>query len=116
METSSALGESTSAARRSSAGSSSPPPPPPARVPRPPLAEVARDASSSPFAAAAVSESSEWSPGCLDGDALAAARFRFRHLARASGRGSREGRERVRVLGVRKLRGAKRGSSGGART
>jgi hypothetical protein len=56
------------------------------------LANAARCASSSPFAAAAESESSEWSACCLDGEGLAAARFRLRHLvARASGEAGMEG-------------------------
>jgi hypothetical protein len=81
--------ESTSASRRSRVRSSSPAR---ARVPAGPLAEAPRDPSSSPapFAAPAESESSELSPGCFDGDGLAA-RFRFRHLDRESDSGRERG-------------------------
>jgi hypothetical protein len=79
--------ESTSASRWSRLRSSSP------------AAEAPRGPSSSPapFAAPAESVPSELSPGCFDGDGLAA-RFRFRHLDRESGSGGERGGAGVRVL------------------
>jgi hypothetical protein len=90
--------ESTSASRGSRVRSSSPPPlqPARARVPPPPLDDAARGPSSSPAPFAAPAES-ELSPGCVDGDGLAA-RFRFRHLDRESGSRREMGAE-DRVLG-----------------